>query len=126
MLYSILIYGSEARVGDWTPQEQDEVLGRHAELRKELAAQGRLGPVLRLKANAATTMREAGKKPLVTDGPYAETKEQLMGIYIVECQTLDQATEAANRLAFDTGVFEIRPLTWFDPGVVPARSEPES
>jgi hypothetical protein len=126
MIYAILIYGSEDRVEAWTLQEQDEVLGRHAELRQELAAHGRLGPVLRLKAHAGVTVRRTGKKPLVTDGPYAETKEQLMGIYIVDCQTLDHARETADRLAFDTGVFEIRPLTWFDPGVVPARIEPEN
>jgi hypothetical protein len=110
MLYSILIYGSEARVAAWTADEEEEVLGRHAALRETLLAQGRLGPVLRL-----------APPPVVTDGPYAETKEQLMGIYIVECATPEEANEAAHRLDFETGRFEIRPLVWFDPGVVPAR-----
>jgi hypothetical protein len=110
MLYSILIYGSEERVAAWTADEEDEVLGRHAALREELLAQGRLGPVLRLQP-----------QPSVTDGPFAESKEQLMGIYIVDCATLDEAKAAARRLDFHTGVFEIRPLTWFDPGVLPAR-----
>lgn len=121
MLYSILIYGSEARVAAWTPEEEDEVLGRHAQLRSDLQAQGRLGPVLRLMPNVATTVRRAEAEPLVTDGPFAETKEHLMGIYIVDCESLDEATQAARRLAFETGVFEIRPLVYFDPGRIPAR-----
>jgi hypothetical protein len=122
MLYSILIYGSEDAFAASSPQEQDEVLGRHAELRAELAADGRLGPVLRLQAKAAATIRRAGAKPLVVDGPFAETKEQLMGLYIVDCATFEQAAEVARRLAFDTAVFEIRPITWFDPGRIPART----
>jgi hypothetical protein len=121
MLYSILIYGSEDRVDAWSPEEEDEVLDRHAALRKELAAAARLGPVLRLRANTATTVHRAGEEPLILDGPFAETKEQLMGIYIVDCETLEEAATAARRLAFDTAVFEIRPITWFDPGVIPAR-----
>ena len=124
MIYSILIYGSEASVDAWTPQDEAEVLGRHAELRQELTAEGRLGPVLRLEKNKATTMRHATKKPLVHDGPFAETKEQLMGIYIVDCLTHEEAVEAARRLAFETSVFEIRPITWFDPGVVGRRMPP--
>lgn len=122
MLYSILIYGSEARVRAWTAQEEDETLGRHAALREELLAQHRLGPVLRLAPDAQTTLRRAGAgQPLVTDGPYAETKEQLMGIYIVDCETLEEAQAAARRLDFDSAAFVIRPLVWFDPGVIPAR-----
>jgi hypothetical protein len=120
MLYSILIYGSEKRVGAWTGEEEDDALGRHAALRQELTEKGRLGPVLRLKANTAATLRTDGE-PLITDGPFAETKEQLMGIYIIDCETLEEARSAALRLSFDTAVFEIRPVTWFEPGVLPAR-----
>jgi hypothetical protein len=71
-------------------------------------------------------VRRAGEQPIVTDGPFAETKEQLMGIYIVDCPTLDDAVKATRELAFDTGVFEIRPVPWLDPGVLPARMPPES
>jgi hypothetical protein len=124
MLYSILIYGSEESVEAWTLQQEDEVLGRHAALRASLLKQGRLGPVLRLEPNTATVVRRAGEQPIVTDGPFAETKEQLMGIYIVDCPTLEDAVRATRELAFDTGVFEIRPVPWLDPGVVPARTPP--
>lgn len=125
MLYSILIYGSETRVGAWTPEEENEVLGRHAELRQELAADGRLGPVLRLTPNDAKTVRRYKERRYITDGPFAETKEQLMGIYVVDCATFDDAVAAAERLAFDTSVFEIRAITWLDPGVIPAKMPPE-
>ncbi|MGJ7504283.1 YciI family protein [Variovorax sp. ZT5P49] len=122
MLYSILIYGSESAVATWEPGVEEEMLDRHADLRDDLQAQGRLGTVLRLMPNVAATVRRAGDMhPLVTDGPFAETKEQLMGMYIVECETVEEATHAAHRLAFETGVFEIRPVTWYDPGVIPAR-----
>lgn len=122
MLYSILIYGSESAVAAWEPGVEEDMLERHTDLREDLQAQGRLGMVLRLMPDTATTVRRAGDThPLVTDGPFAETKEQLMGIYIVECETIEEATQAAHLLAFETGVFEIRPVTWYDPGVIPAR-----
>jgi hypothetical protein len=122
MLYSILIYGSESAVAAWEPGVEEDMLERHTDLRDDLQAQGRLGMVLRLMPDVATTVRRAGDlHPLVTDGPFAEIKEQLMGIYIVECETLDDATHAAHRLAFETGVFEIRPVTWYDPGTIAAR-----
>ena len=126
MLYSILIYGSEQRVADWTAQEEQEVMGRHAELRQDLKAERRLGPVFRLQPNAAKTVRKYRDRRFITDGPFAETKEQLMGIYVVDCATEEDAMAAAERLGFETGVFEIRPVIWLDPGDIPAHTpEPQ-
>lgn len=122
MLYSILIYGSEDRVAAWTPREEQEVMGRHAELRQELKADHRLGPVFRLQPNEVKTVRKYRDRRYITDGPFAETKEQLMGIYVVDCATYEEAAAAAERLAFDTGVFEIRPVIWLDPGDIPAHT----
>ena len=124
MLYSILIYGSEGLVAGWTPQEEQEVMDRHTDLRQELKAKGRLGPVLRLQPNEAKTVRKYRERRFITDGPFAETKEQLMGIYLVDCATFEEAAAAAERLSFETGVFEIRPVIWFDPGEIPARIPP--
>lgn len=122
MLYAILIYGSESAVAASAPDAEEEMLERHTDLRDDLQAQGRLGTVLRLMPDMVTTVRRAGDMhPLVTDGPFAETREQLMGLYTVECETVEEATHAVHRLAFETGVFEIRPITWYDPGVIPAR-----
>jgi len=125
MLYSILIYGSEERVAGWTAQEEQEIMGRHAELRQDLKAQQRLGPVVRLQPEQARTVRKYRERRYITDGPFAETKEQLMGIYMVDCATFEEAVAAAERLSFETGVFEIRPVIWFDPGEIPARIPPE-
>lgn len=124
MLYAVLIYGSEERVRAWTAAEEKEVMGRHAELRSELAAERRLGPVLRLTPTGARTVRRYKDRRYVTDGPFAETKEQLMGIYVVDCMTFDDAVAVAERLDFETGTFEIQPVPWLDPGVVPPQMPP--
>src|SRR5688500_12135886 len=125
MLYSILIYGSEDSVASWTPQEKQEVMGRHADLRQDLKAEQRLGPVFRLAPNEARTVRKYRDRRFITDGPFAETKEQLLGIYVVDCASFEDAVAAAERLSFDTGVFEIRPVVWLDPGQVPAYTPAE-
>ncbi len=118
MLYSIVIYGEEAAVAAWTPQEQAETMGRHTDLRRELVAAGRLGPVLRLDTNQTKTVRRYPDRKYITDGPYAETKEQLLGIYVIDCPTFEDAVAATEQLNFKDGVFEISPLMWLDPGVV--------
>jgi hypothetical protein len=122
MLYSILIYGSEERVTAWTAHEEQDVLGRQASLRQDLKADRRLGPVFRLQPNQAKTLRKYRDRRFITDGPFAETKEQLMGIYVLDCATYEDAVAAAERLAFDGGVFEIRPVIWLDPGDIPAHT----
>ena len=83
-----------------------------------LVKQGRLGPVARLlPTTAATTLRKDSEPPLVIDGPFAETKEQLLGFYVVDCKSLDQALETARELAAANpgGSYEIRPIGYFAP-----------
>jgi hypothetical protein len=90
-----------------------------AVVQERLVQQGRLGPVARLlPTTAATTLRKDGDPPLVIDGPYAETKEQLLGFYIVDCADLDAALEVAGDLgrANPGGAYEIRPVGHFAPG----------
>ena len=113
MLYAVLIYGSEAVVEGWTAQEEGEVMDRHTRVRQGLIRQGRLGPVMRLAPTTSATTLRAGRRALILDGPFAETKEQLLGFYTVECASLEQALEVARGLEFDTGVFEVRPVTTF-------------
>jgi hypothetical protein len=119
MLYAILCYDSEDVVGSWSKQEEDAVMAKLAVVQEKLAKQGRLGPVARLMpTTAATTVRKA-REPVVLDGPFAETKEQLLGFYIVDCATLDEAIETAQDLArasSTAGAYEIRPLLLFRPG----------
>jgi hypothetical protein len=119
MLYAILCYDSEDVVGSWTKEEDDAVMAKLAVVQDKLTKQGRLGPVARLMpTTAATTVREA-REPLVIDGPFAETKEQLLGFYIVECASLEEAIDTARDLArasSTAGAYEIRPVSLFRPG----------
>jgi hypothetical protein len=120
MLYAILCYNPEDVVSSWTKEEDDAVMARLAVVQEELTRQGRLGPVARLlPTTAATTLRKGREDPIVIDGPFAETKEQLLGFYIVDCKSLDEALETARDLARanpGTGSYEIRPVGIFRPG----------
>lgn len=116
MLYSILCYDCESEVFGMTPEEDGELMTRLSAVTAKQAAAGKLGPRLRLMAtSAATTVRSSGE---VFDGPFAETKEQLLGFYIVDCETQEEAVETARLLAREkpNGALEVRPVTWFDPG----------
>lgn len=120
MLYAILCYNSEDAVGAWTQEEDDAVMARLGAVEDRLAKAGRLGPVARLLPTTAATTLRKGKEPLVIDGPFAETKEQLLGFYVVDCASLDQALDTARELTAanpNGGAYEIRPLAIFHPGV---------
>lgn len=119
MLYAILCYDSEDVVGAWTKAEDDAVMEKLGVVQETLAAQGRLGPVARLMPTTAATTIRKGKEPLVLDGPFAETKEQLLGFYVVDCENLEAALDTARDLAkasSSAGAFEVRPLSVFRPG----------
>jgi hypothetical protein len=119
MLYAILCYDSEEAVGAWTKDEEAAVMAKLAVVQEKLTKQGRLGPVARLLPTTAATTIRKGKEPLILDGPFAETKEQLLGFYIVDCESLDQAIETAQDLAkasSSAGAYELRPLMLFRPG----------
>jgi hypothetical protein len=118
MLYAILCYHDEDLVGSWSKEHDADVMAKLAVVQEKLTEQGRLGPVARLlPTTAATTLRKENP-PLVLDGPYAETKEQLLGFYIVDCKNLDEAVEVARDLgaANPGGAYEIRPVGLFVPG----------
>ena len=121
MLYAILCYHDEAMVGSWSKDQDDVVMEKLAVVQEKLARQGRLGPVARLlPTTAATTLRKEGDPPLVIDGPFAETKEQLLGFYIIDAKDLDDALEVARDLGRVNpgGSYEIRPVGVFRPGSV--------
>lgn len=121
MLYAILCYHDENVVGSWTKEEDDAVLGKLAVVQHKLAKQGRLGPVARLlPTTAATTLRKDRQPPLVLDGPFAETKEQLLGFYVVRCDALEEALDIARELGAVNpgGAYEIRPIGIFHDGKV--------
>ena len=82
MLYAILCYNYEDVVCSWSKEEDDAVMAKLDVVHERLAKAGKLGPVVRLMpTTAATTLRKDQEPPLVIDGPFAETKEQLLGFY---------------------------------------------
>ena len=89
-------------------------------MQDKLTKQGRLGPVARLLPTTSATTLRKDDPPVVIDGPYAETKEQLLGFYIVDCENLDEALDVARDLgkANPGGAYEIRPVGMFTPGSI--------
>lgn len=119
MLYAILCYHDEDVVMSWTKEEDDAVLAKRHKVQQELVDKGRMGPALRLlPTSAATTIRNSGDEQLVLDGPFAETKEQLLGFYVVDCESLDEVIDFARRMkeGENTCTFEIRPMSIFQTG----------
>jgi hypothetical protein len=117
MFYCILCYNHESEVEAWTREKEAAVMARCDVVANKLAAQGRLGPVGRLMPTTTAMTIRAGREPLVLDGPFAETQEQLLGFYLVDCKSLDEAIDVARRLVGETGALEVRPLATFYPGI---------
>jgi hypothetical protein len=118
MLYAILCYHDEDFVGSWSKEQDATVMSKLSVVQDRLKKEGRLGPVARLLPTTAATTLRKDDPPLVLDGPYAETKEQLLGFYIVDCENLDAAVDVARELgaANPGGAYEIRPVGLFEPG----------
>ena len=119
MLYAILCYDSEDVVCAWSKEQDDAVVAKLNQVCAKLAGEGRLGPVVRLMPTTAATTLRKGKDAIVLDGPFAETKEALLGFFIVECATLEAAHAAARDLAAassSNGAYEVRPLRMYEPG----------
>ena len=91
-----------------------------AVVQDKLTKAGRLGPVARLLPTTAATTLRKDDPPVVIDGPYAETKEQLLGFYVVDCKNLEEALDVARDLAAVNpgGAYEVRPVGLFSPGSV--------
>lgn len=119
MLYAILCYNSETVIGSWTKEQDDAVMDKLTAINDKLAKQGRLGPVARLgPTTTARTLRKEREPFMITDGPYAETKEQILGFWVIDCDSDDEAMDIAQELAYANpgGAFEIRPMIYFQPG----------
>ncbi len=112
MEYLMLIYSSEERWNALAPEEVDRIMQGHYAVRDKAVAAGHMRGGNRLMdTTSATTVRNLGGKVSVTDGPFAETKEQLGGYYHFECDHLDQVIEYAGMLPYgDIGRIEIRPV----------------
>lgn len=112
MKYLLLIYGDEGQNQDVSP----EAMGRWRKVTEDMTAAGVLlgGEALQPVATA-TTVRAPGGKVVTTDGPFAETKEQLGGFYFIDVEHLDDALRWAAALpASEHGSIEVRPVMSFD------------
>ncbi|QPM92170.1 hypothetical protein PSAL_034340 [Pseudooceanicola algae] len=114
MLYTLLCYNDETMTSAWSEAEDAAVMERLDVVHRKWA--DNMKPVVRLMpTSAATTYRKVEK--LITDGPYAETKEQLLGFYVVDVQTLEQAHDIVRDLAEANpgGAYEVRPVMIYIP-----------
>src|SRR5690606_35403439 len=117
MLYAILCYNEENAVSTWTEEEDAACMERLGAVQARMSAKGKLGPVVRLwNTTEAKTLRKNSGDAVVLDGPFAETKEQFLGFYVADCESMDEAVDFAKQLAVANpglGSYEIRPLRYF-------------
>lgn len=124
MMYAILCYNNEAEVFSWSKAQDDAVMGRLTAVHEKWESAGKLKPSIRLMpTSAAATLRK--KDDVVLDGPYAETKEQLLGFYIIDVDDLEEGLSFARELAVANpgGAYELRPIMLYNTGA-PAQSYP--
>ena len=120
MRFAMFCYADESF--RWTKEADDKVMEGHHATDARLAAAGKLGPSLRLMPTTTAMTIHAGQEPLVTDGPFAETKEVLLGFWVLEADTLEGALTIGREYAshMPGGKLELRPVMTFDPGNFPA------
>jgi hypothetical protein len=109
--YLCLIYSSEEAWDELPPEEHARVYARYGELERELAAAGKIAGGAELQpTSTATTVRVRDGETLVSDGPFAETREQLGGFVLLECDSMEEAVGLAARLpSAEHGAIEVRP-----------------
>ena len=112
MNYLLLIYNSEAEENALSETQTKKLMGEYTEFTKSIIQSGAFKAADRLKpVSSASTVRVRNGKTVVTDGPFAETREQLGGYYLVEAKNLDEATAIAARIpGSKTGSIEVRPI----------------
>jgi hypothetical protein len=116
MLYAILAYHEEEKISSLTPQDAAALMSRLLTVQAKMVEEGTLGSQVRLgPTKEARTVRANG---MVLDGPFAETKEHLLGFYMVDCETPEAAVAIARDLqrVNPTAVYEIRPIPLHVPG----------
>ncbi len=117
MLYAVLCYNSEDTVFSWSKEEDAAVMDRLAKAHAKWEAAGKLKPHLRLMpTTTATTLHKT--RDLVIDGPYAETKEAMLGLYLIDVDNLEEGLAFCRDLtvANPGGAYELRPILLYRPG----------
>ena len=116
MKYMLNIYGDMSEYADATPEQEAQVMQAYDAFWQDVSKNGTLlaGEALEMP-DTATTVKVRNGDRLVTDGPFAETKEQLGGFYLLECKDLDEAIEWAAKIpGAQNGTIEVRPVMSFD------------
>jgi hypothetical protein len=115
MKYLLTIYDDESMWGDVQPGDVNAMMDGYRRFGEEVTENGAYvaGEALE-PVSTATTVRVKGPERLVTDGPFAETKEQLGGFYLLDCKDLDEAIEYASKIpGAQSGCVEVRPVRVF-------------
>jgi hypothetical protein len=112
MKYALLICEDEKAMADQSPEEGEAIMAKYFAFQGEMGERGVLLGGERLQFTTdATTVRVRDGEVLTTDGPFAETKEQLGGFYLVDCKDLDEAIEVASKIpSAQKGSVEVRPI----------------
>jgi len=119
MLYAILAYHVEEEVESWTSEEDAALMQDLSQVHDRLLREKRIGPTARLGATRDACVLRGNGKGVVTDGPFTESKEQLLGFYVIDCADRDAAIAVARdlRKVNPSAVYEIRSLRLYRPGL---------
>lgn len=126
MKYLLAIFGEEPELGEMSPEEMAAMMEPWSKFGEELVGSGAYiaGEGLQPSATATSVHNRAGGEQIVSDGPFAETKEQLGGFYLLECASLDEAQEWAKKVPMGEGsTVEVRPVMDFSGYESPAGGE---
>jgi hypothetical protein len=117
MKYMFTLISTEGGMEDASPEEMKASLARWSKFGAEAVEKGAFlaGEGLQ-ESSTATTVQVTGGERVVTDGPYAESKEQLAGFYLLECSDLDEALDWAGKIPLQGGHIEIRPVMDYGEG----------
>jgi hypothetical protein len=115
MKYVLALISEEAGLEDASPEEMKAVMDRWEDYTKRTVENGAFiaGEALQPTETASTVRIKEGEEPIVSDGPFAESKEQLGGFYLLECNDLDEALDYAKRIPYQDGTVEVRPVMDF-------------
>ncbi|MFN0252089.1 MAG: YciI family protein [Kofleriaceae bacterium] len=117
MQYLLLIYGDEANWANMPEETASAMIAAYGTFSKEIEASGHLrgGEALQ-PVHTATTVRVRDGKTMMSDGPFAETREQLGGYYLIEAKDIDEAVKIAAKIPDATlGCVEVRPIMKYGP-----------
>ena len=116
MKFMLLLWGDEGQRADMSEQEAAAEMERWNDYTNQLVAAGAMVSGEGLQASAASrTLRVEDGERIVTDGPFAETKEQLGGFYVIECDSIDEALDWAARVpSAEQGATEVRPVIAYE------------